>query len=261
MTDMQISRPTTDLAERAATLLDLHRPGDPLVLVNAWDVASATTVVAAGARAVGTSSAAMAAVLGIPDAPEAPLDTIFAAIARITHAVDVPVTADLFDGYGLPAGELVDRLLEAGAVGCNLEDSDHARGSGLLDPGVVGARLHAVRDAATRAGVPVVLNARIDCLLHTDDRAAALAEIVDRARRYLDAGADCVFPVRLADPDDVRTVVGAVGAAVNASWTPAVALPALAAAGARRVSMGPQAHARTLATLDQFARPLLAPAG
>ena len=96
------------------------------MLVNAWDVASARRVEVAGGRAVGTSSAAVADALGLPDNPGAPVDQMFAAIARMAGAVEVPVTADLLDGYGLDPGALVEHLLAAGAVGLNLEDSDHA---------------------------------------------------------------------------------------------------------------------------------------
>jgi 2-methylisocitrate lyase-like PEP mutase family enzyme len=249
----------TDLTNRARTLRDLHRAGDPLVLVNAWDAASAIEVVALGGRAVGTSSAGMAASLGIPDAPDAPVDTIFAAISRIAHAVDVPLTADLFDGYGLSGDELVGRLLEAGAVGCNIEDSDHARPGRLLGADTVTERLSAVRAAASRAGVEVVLNARLDCLLHMTDRDEAVAEIIDRGRRYIDAGADCVFPVGVTDPDLARTIVDAVRAPVNAGWRAGVELSGLVAAGVQRISVGPQAQRFTIAALDDFARTLLTP--
>src|SRR5688572_1437087 len=94
-------RTTDDLANAAAALRSLHRPGDPLVLVNVWDAASAHRVAGAGAAAIGTSSAAIAASLGVPDGPDSPVDAVFAAIARIAGAVDLPVTADLLDGYGL----------------------------------------------------------------------------------------------------------------------------------------------------------------
>jgi 2-methylisocitrate lyase-like PEP mutase family enzyme len=249
----------TDLTDQAQALRDLHRTGDPLVLVNAWDAASAVAVVALGGRAIGTSSAGMAASLGIPDAPDAPVDTVFAAVSRIARAVDVPVSADLFDGYGLGGDELVDRLLAAGAVGCNIEDSDHAHPGRLLDANMVTDRLRSVRAAASKAGVAIVVNARIDCLLHMTDREAAFAEIVDRARRYLDAGADCVFPVGVTDPDVARTIVDAVHAPVNAGWTPGAALSALVAAGVQRISVGPQAQRFAIAALDEFARPLLDP--
>jgi deazaflavin-dependent oxidoreductase (nitroreductase family) len=244
-----------ELASAADELRALHRRGDPLVLVNAWDAATAALVAAAGARAVATSSAAIAASLGVPDDRSAPVDEMFAAIRRIAAAVDVPVTADLLDGYGLDAGELVDRLLAAGAVGCNLEDTDHARAGALLDPADVARTIARVRAAATQAGVPVVVNARIDAYLHHGP--TATADVVARARRYLDAGADCVYPVRLVDPALTRHVVEALDAAVNANLAGSATVDALAAAGASRISVGPMAFHRALHAVDVMAADLL----
>src|SRR5258708_35380541 len=157
-----------DLVARAARLRELHKAGDPLVLVNAWDVASAEHVVASGGRAIATSSAAIAASLGLPDTA-GHVDAFLAVVPAIAAAVDVPVTADLFDGYGLEAGELVDRLLATGAVGCNLEDSDHAPPGRVLGPSVAANRLAGVRTAAERVGGDIVINAPIDSFLYSSD--------------------------------------------------------------------------------------------
>jgi 2-methylisocitrate lyase-like PEP mutase family enzyme len=249
-----------ELTDLAGRLRDLHRPGDPLVLVNAWDVASAAHVVGAGGRAIATSSAAIAASLGIPDGPEAPVDDIFDVIARIAGAVGVPVTADLLDGYGLSADDLIARLLAAGAVGCNLEDSDHADPGHLVAPDTAATLLSNVRAAASRAGVDIVLNARIDCFLQVDaDPDDAVSEVVERARLYLDAGADCVYPIRLFDPAMAREIVDAVGAPVNANWSPEVSLSDLTSAGVRRISLGPTAQRIALGALDALASKLLQP--
>jgi 2-methylisocitrate lyase-like PEP mutase family enzyme len=239
----------------AGTLRSLHRPGDPLVLVNAWDVASARRVVAAGGRAVATTSAAIAESLGVPDDPTAPVDAMFAAVERIAHAVEVPVTADLLDGYGLDQDELVDRLLAAGAVGCNLEDSDHANPGALLDPDTVADRIAAVRKAAGGAGVDVVVNARIDAYLHHGPDATD--EVLARARRYLDAGADCVYPVRLTDPAVARRLTEQLDAPVNANLAGGTSVAELAEAGVSRISVGPMAYRTALAAFDQFAAGLL----
>jgi 2-methylisocitrate lyase-like PEP mutase family enzyme len=244
-----------DLTAAAVSLRSMHRHGDPLVLVNAWDVASAQRVVAAGARAVATSSAAIAASLGLPDDQTTPVSPMFEAVARMAASVDVPVTADLLDGYGLGAEELVDRLLTAGAVGCNLEDSDHRHPGSLLDPGEAAGRIAGVRAAATRAGVDVVINARIDSYLHTG--LAATPDVIARARRYLDAGADCVYPIRLTDPAVTRQVVGELDAPVNANIVGDVTVADLAAVGASRISIGPMAFRSALATVDQIAATLL----
>jgi hypothetical protein len=121
------------------------------VLTNVWDAISATTVVEAGGRAIATASAAISAMLGYPDGEAAPWQDMFAAAGRIARAVSVPVTVGAEAGYGLPPRELVDRLLEIGAVGCNLEDTDH-RSGGLAEAGAQAQRLAEVRSAAYASG-------------------------------------------------------------------------------------------------------------
>lgn len=252
------TEPTTDLTAAADALRMLHQRGKPLVLVNAWDVASARRVVEAGGRAVATSSAAIAASLGVPDGPTAPVETMFGAVRRIATSVDVPVSADLLDGYGLGADELVERLLDAGAVGCNLEDSDHARPGALLDPAAAAERIADVRAAAGRAGVDVVINARIDSYLHHGP--GATPDVTGRARRYLDAGADCVYPIRLTDAAVARDLVEQLDdhdAHVNANVAGQVTVADLAGAGVSRVSIGPVAFRSALAALDRIAADLL----
>ncbi|WP_280362855.1 isocitrate lyase/PEP mutase family protein [Nocardia wallacei] len=244
------------LRDAAKHLRSLHVPGRPLILVNAWDVASADRIVAAGGRAVGTSSAAVAAALGLPDGPDTPLDPLFATVRRIARAVDVPVTADLLDGYGRDATELVDRLLTAGAVGCNLEDSGHRTPGTLAEPGLVADRIAAVRAAATDVGVDLVINARIDAYLHNGP--GATPEVIRRARQYLSAGADCVYPLRLTAPDTIRELATALAAPVNANLTPPFdGTAAAAAAGAARISLGPTGFHRAMATFTDLATTLL----
>jgi 2-methylisocitrate lyase-like PEP mutase family enzyme len=235
--------------DSADRLRSLHQRGNPLVLVNAWDVASAQRVVAAGGLAIGTSSVAVAASLGLPDDRSTPVDAMFAAIERIAGAVDVPVTADLLDGYGLDADELVSRLLAAGAVGCNLEDTGP---DGQVAPDVHAELIAAVRAAAHRAGVELVVNARIDSYVHHGP--AATPDVLARARRYLDAGADCVYPVRLTDPGTVAHLVEQLDAPVNANPGD---VADLAAAGASRISIGPRAFHGALAAVDTIATDLL----
>jgi 2-methylisocitrate lyase-like PEP mutase family enzyme len=113
------------LAERADALRRLHTGPRPLVLPNAWDVASARMVVTTGFPVVATSSGAIAATLGYEDNDSMPVEEAFGVVARIARSVPVPVTADVEAGYRLSPEELVERLLDAGAVGCNLEDTDH----------------------------------------------------------------------------------------------------------------------------------------
>lgn len=219
----------------AAALRGLHVPGTPLLLPNVWDAASARLVEAAGFPVVATGSAAVAESLGHPDHEGAPADEMFAAAARIARAVDVPVTVDVESGYGLAPAELAARLADAGAVGCNLEDSDHASG-GLTDP----AR-QAERIAGLRAADPdLVINARVDVFLHAEDQQAVLKEGIERAEAYLAAGADCVYPILLRDAGVLAAFADAVRpAAVNALYLPAgPGLAALAGLGVARISLG-----------------------
>src|SRR4051794_17831743 len=118
----------TGLESRCELLRSLHRPGTPLLLPNAWDVATARAVVAAGLPVVATTSFGVAAALGYEDHEHAPSDEMLTAAARITRGVEVPVTVDAEAGYGMEPAELVAALRSAGAAGCNLEDTDHAAG-------------------------------------------------------------------------------------------------------------------------------------
>ena len=150
---------TADLKAHADRLRELHHVGKMLVLPNVWDAASAKIVAEAGFPVVATASAAISAMFGYPDGEGAPWQEMFAAAGRVARAVSVPVTVDAEAGYGIEPRELVDRLLEIGAVGCNLEDTDHMAG-GLVDAGAHGERLAAIRGAADDAGIPILINAR-----------------------------------------------------------------------------------------------------
>jgi 2-methylisocitrate lyase-like PEP mutase family enzyme len=223
-------------AEQADALRRLHTGPRPLVLPNAWNVASARSVVNAGFPVVATSSGAIAATLGYEDNDSMPVDEAFGVIARITRSVSVPVTADLEAGYGLSPTDLVERLLDAGAVGCNLEDTDHHGGADLVDAGANAERIRAVRRAATEAGVDVVLNARVDALRYEGGRRELFEEAVRRAQLYLQAGADCVFPIRLADDELIAEFVRRVEGPVNVVGVGGPSLARLAELGVARVS-------------------------
>src|SRR5512133_2213746 len=156
--------PTSDLQSRCDVLRSLHRPGAPLLLPNAWDVATARAVAAAGFPVVATTSGGVAGALGYEDHEGAPGDEMLAAAARIARGVDVPVTVDAEAGYGMEPAELVAALRSAGAAGCNLEDTDHAAGR-LRDPDRQAEWLRAVRREASENGYGLVINARVDVFL------------------------------------------------------------------------------------------------
>lgn len=218
----------------AAALKALHVPGKPLVLPNAWDADTAKLVEAAGFPAVATSSVAVAAVLGFPDGEQAPAGEMFAAAARIAHAVSVPVTVDAEAGYGLSGAELAARLLDAGAVGCNFEDTDHATGQ-VRPVAEQAERIAALREAA---GDGLVINARVDSFRDMHSR-NALADGVARAKAYFAAGADCVYPIHLRTPELIAEFVQGVGGAVNApAWPGSPGIAGLAELGVARISLG-----------------------
>jgi 2-methylisocitrate lyase-like PEP mutase family enzyme len=227
------------LSTRYELLRSLHVRGEPLVLPNAWDAASARTVVAAGFPVVATTSAGVAETLGYEDHEGAPVEEMLAAAARIARAIDVPVTVDAEAGYGLEPAELAAALQRAGAAGCNLEDSDHATGR-LRDTREQAEWLRAVR----RAAPELVINARIDVFLLGD---GGLPETLERAHAYLDAGADCVYPIGLADRDALGTFVSGAGGPVNVlASREAPSLAELAELGAARVSYGSLLYRQTM---------------
>jgi 2-methylisocitrate lyase-like PEP mutase family enzyme len=242
----------------ARRLLELHKIGRPLLLVNVWDAAGARAVVAAGSPAIATSSVAMAAARSGSDS-NSDRETAFAQLRQISAAVDVPVTADLEGGYDLEPGDLVDALLDAGAVGCNIEDTDHTTGDRLLAAEARAAYLADSRASADRRGVGIVLNARIDAIIRHPQRdpIAAMDEVLRRARLYFDAGADCVYPIGLRDPDLVAQVVEELDRRpVNVN--PSEPLAALIDAGAARISLGGGAHNWMMVELERRAKRLLA---
>jgi 2-methylisocitrate lyase-like PEP mutase family enzyme len=250
---------------RCERLRSLHVPGAPLLLPNAWDVASARAVTAAGFPVVATSSGAVAASLGYEDHEHAPRAEMLAADARIARGVDVPVTVDLEAGYGLEPAELVDTLATMGVAGCNLEDTDHTTGR-LRDMADHAAWLRAVRDAASACGYRLVINARIDVFLAaaTSQPGARhqinhVDEALRRADAYAEAGADCVFPIILWEPDALAAFVTQAPTAVNILRIPPAPSEAeLADLGVARVSYGHLLHSQAMDTFAGRLRRLAA---
>lgn len=251
---------SAELLRKAEQLRALHRPGNPLVLPNAWDVASARAFERAGCAALATTSAGVANALGYPDGEAIPAGEMLAAVARIAAAVALPVTADLEAGYGLPAKELAVRVAAAGCVGLNLEDSDHARGRGVLvDAERQAERIAALAQAARAEGVPLVINARVDTYLGAPlEGAARVEETIRRGRRYLEAGADCVYPITARDERELAEIVRGVAGPVNAMALPdAPPLARLAALGVARVTFGSQLMRQALAAAERGYREYL----
>ena len=246
--------------EKARIFRALHRPGDPLVLANVWDAGSARIVASLGAAAIATTSAGVAWSHGARDGERLDRHRLVETVARIAAAVPVPVTADIEGGYGGAPGQVADTvraIVSAGAVGVNLEDGDHA-GAGLHPVARQCARLDAARRAADGTGVPVLINARVDTYLRAvGDPATRLADTVNRATAYLEAGADGIFAAG-ADAEAVAALVKAVDAPVNVLAEPGGATVAeWAALGVARISTGPVLAEIAYATVHGAARELL----
>jgi 2-methylisocitrate lyase-like PEP mutase family enzyme len=220
-----------DIAADAGKLRKLHVPGDPLILANVWDPPSAQVVESAGMSAIATASNALAPANGHEDHGHLPVDVAFGALRRIADAVRLPVTADLEDGYGLSPAEFVDRLVEAGACGANLEDTDQRAGT-MVDPDSHADRIAAIKSAARARGFDLVINARVDVHYHK----GPLEEGLKRARKYFDAGADCVYPIFLADAAAIREYV-ALGPTNVLYFPRGLALRELAGLGVARISV------------------------
>jgi 2-methylisocitrate lyase-like PEP mutase family enzyme len=228
------------LAERADTLKALHG-NRPVVLPTVWDVWSARFVVDAGFAALTIGSHPVAESLGANDNEGMTPDQAFAAIGRIAAAVEVPVSADVESGYGLPPAELVQRLLAAGAVGLNVEDTVHSENGRLRSAQEHADYIAGVRQAADTAGVHVVINARTDLFKNAADPLPLLDEGLARLQALVDAGADSLYPVRVQSSDQaVRAITDAMPLPVNITARPdRDELARMRELGVGRISFGP----------------------
>ena len=246
---------TGDPHDKAAALLALHT-GPGFVLPNAWDGGSARILEQVGFPAIATTSAGIAWACGVPDGEALDRDTMLGHVGRIVAAVSVPVTADLEAGYGETAddvGETVARAVALGVVGANLEDAGR--------DGLFGVDEAVDRIAAARAAAPsgtFVLNARTDTYF-AGTTGDVYPETVERAVRYVEAGADCVFVPGVVEEDPIRRLADAIPAPLNvvaglASTTDA---PTLFSLGVKRVSSGGSLARAAFSMLERAGRELL----
>jgi 2-methylisocitrate lyase-like PEP mutase family enzyme len=241
----------------------LHVPGKPLILFNVWDAGGAKAVAGGGAKAIATGSWSVAHANGFEDGELTPLPWIIDNLRRIVGATDLPVTVDLESGYGETpqmAGETIALAINAGAVGCNLEDSFPSDGK-LRDTVDQCARIRRARQFAEAARIHFFINARTDVFFqgsaerHND---AMVSEAIERARAYADAGADGVFAPGLADISLIARFAAASPLPLNimvSDATPPVS--ALAQHGVARVSHGPRPYLIALKALEEAAREAL----
>lgn len=228
-------------AQRAAALLALHRPGDPVILPTVWDAWSARLAVDAGFAALTVGSHPLADSIGKPDGEGMSFDDVLARVAQITAAVDVPVSVDVESGYGQPAPRLIEGLLGVGAVGLNIEDTVHSEGKRLRSAAEHAELVAALRSAADAAGVHVVINARTDLFLRRDgDDADRVERAVARLTEAAAAGADVLYPVGYHDPETLRRLAAELPLPINAFALPDQDDPAaFGPLGVARVSFGP----------------------
>jgi 2-methylisocitrate lyase-like PEP mutase family enzyme len=250
----------SNLKKQADHFRALHVRGRPLVLFNIWDPGSAKAAAAAGANAIATSSWSVAAANGFSDGERVPLDFVIENLTRIVRATDLPVTVDIESGYGGAAeevGHTIARTIEAGAIGCNLEDSFPESGQ-LRELGAQMERIRHARRVADTFKIPYFINARTDIFFQgppQEHDAGMLAAAIDRALAYVRAGADGIFTPGLIDRALIARLADALPAPLNimlGDHTPS--LCELAGAGVARVSHGAAPYLTMMKKFEEIAR-------
>lgn len=253
---------TTDLSQKARLLLDLHHRGTPLVLPTVWDAWSARLAEDAGFEGLTVGSHPVADSLGYPDGENTPVELYFESVARITAAVDVPVSVDVESGLGLPPAELVEHVLEAGAVGVNIEDTVHSEDR-YRSPEEHAAYIGAVRASADAQDVHLVINGRTDAFTKGDgnnaDDGALLDDALTRLRLMEEAGADSLYPVKVPSTETLQRILDEVTTPLNVTAHPrtgavpgSLSVADAARAGVGRISFGPLLQAALAETADDL---------
>lgn len=229
------------LKDRAETFLALHQPGNPVILPTVWDAWSAKLAVDAGFSALTIGSHPLADSVGKEDREGMSFDDVVTRVKQITAAVDVPISVDLESGYGESPAGIIAGLLEAGAVGFNLEDTVHKEGGRLRSSSEHAELVGALRQAADATGVHVVINARTDLFLREDgDEADRVDRAIARLTEAAEAGADVLYPVGRHQPDAMLRLTSELPLPVNAIGLPDQDDPAsFGPLGVGRISFGP----------------------
>ena len=252
---------TTSTKHKAKIFRDLNTQGH-LLLPNAWDAASARIFEAAGFPAIGTTSAGIAYSRGFRDAQQISREEMMHEVAIIARAVDIPVTADIEAGYGPSAGDVtktVRAVIDAGAVGINLEDNTHGGTHPLFDISAQVERIAAAKSEGDRNGIALTVNARTDSFVLDlgADENERTAMTIERGHAYLAAGADLIFVPKLIDARIARHLSDAFEGRLNLMAMPgAPAANVLFNAGVQRVSLGPTAMLASLGTVQNIAQEL-----
>jgi 2-methylisocitrate lyase-like PEP mutase family enzyme len=233
--------PDDTLKQRAEALLALHQPGNPVILPTVWDAWSANLAVAAGFAALTVGSHPLADSVGKADGEGMSFDDVVTRVTQITAAADVPVSVDIESGYAEPPSRLIEGLLEAGAVGFNIEDTVHSEGGRLRSATEHAELVGELRQAADATGVHVVINARTDLFLRKDgDESDRVDRAIARLTEAASAGADVLYPVGRHKPETLRRLTSELPLPVNAIGLPDQDDPAsFGPLGVARVSFGP----------------------
>jgi 2-methylisocitrate lyase-like PEP mutase family enzyme len=250
-----------DQIAKAKAFQQFHQAPQILVIANAWDAASARVFEHAGMRAIGTGSAGIAFCHGYPDNERIPRGVILAATREIVGAVNVPVTADILTGLGQTVEAVVATVKEViaiGAVGVNIEDGTDD-GPRLFDVDQQTEKIRAVCEAVKASGVPIVVNARTDSFwLKLGDEKGRLRASVERASRYREAGADCLFVPAATERETIKTLVAEIDGPLNILTSPGCPpIAELQQLGVRRVSEGSGPMRATMMLTRRIAEELL----
>jgi 2-methylisocitrate lyase-like PEP mutase family enzyme len=224
------------MTANARLFRSLHDGPNLLRIANCWDAGSARLYESAGVRALATTSAGVAWANGYRDGNALPVDRLAAVVRAITRVIRVPLSVDFEGGYSndpAKVGENVLTILDAGAVGINIED-------GTAPPELLAEKIGAVKKSAARAGVDLFVNARVDVYLKgLVPEPARVEETLARAKRYREAGADCIFAPKVVDRGEIRTIAASIGLPLNVlAWPGLPAAPELETLGVRRLSAG-----------------------
>ncbi len=239
-----------------------HRLGNFFVIPNAWDVPSARIFEEAGFTSIATSSAGMLVSLGYHDGESIPKREFVSAVKRITMALNVPLSVDMVSGFGRSPSQVVKSvmgILEAGAVGVNIEDVDFAR-DGLVDPEIQSRKIAALLTLKEETGIPFVINARTDAFSRRSgvDLESSLEEAIIRSERYIEAGADCVYPMGLADIASISHFVNSVKFPINVMIRKGLPqISDLKKLGVTRLSFGPSASYAAMGLLLRIGKEIL----
>ena len=254
---------STQLVRRAQAFKAMHAGPSPLILLNAWDAASAAVFARAGAAALGTTSAGVAWSAGYPDGEHMEFPDLLRTVSNICRVAKVPVSVDMERGFGADPAEVarnVAAVIDAGGIGVNIEDGIDPATNALRPALIAAERIAAIRAVANTRGVPLFINARTDVyFLPAQAPERRFEEAAERLAQYARAGADGVFVPGLIDTSEIARLAGRIELPLNvyAGYAGVPPVAQLAAAGARRISVGCGPLQGLLGQAEEVAREIL----